>query len=197
MNRVALVTKSVRNFKQGNTSGREAPKALSQSQPASGMSWSAIPTGARNPWVNCFRVSKARALLRNKQICTHDLQSSYLRVIFLSLLHSSPWEKNNQKRSSFCLIKSRILVSGQLTQAVLWLGQHTDIGTGCEQPDRGANCCPGWPLEEPNASEEKVKQQQCPKVLFINLETHSKTGFPQTGKTHKLSAEKQENESLP
>lgn len=48
---------------------------------------------------------------------------------------------------------------------------------------RRARCCLGRLLEGSKASEEKVKQQQCPKALFKNLKTHSKTGFPQTGET--------------
>lgn len=72
----------------------------------------------------------------------------------------------------------------------------------------GVGCCLGRLLPGPKASEEKVKQHQCPKAsltnlkthsktLFTNLKPHSKTGFPQPGETHKLSAEKHENEFLP
>lgn len=93
-------------------------------------------------------------------------------------------KKKNWKRSSFCLIKSMILVSGQSIQAVLWSAQRYKPALS-----NLTSCCLGWQLEVPKASEEKVKQQQCPKALFINLKTHTKTGFPQAEETHKLSAE--------
>lgn len=86
-------------------------------------------------------------------------------------------------------------MSGQLIRGILWSADKR-YEQAVSNLTRGASYCLGQLLEGPKASEKKMKQQQCPKALFINLKTHSKTGFPQPGETQKLSAEKHDNEFL-